>query len=141
MPELARCAQVETLPAQVVSQGILNRLPSAHRPVCSHMVRAGLLHTIQQRLAGDELVPCAAGAAGRRQGGVPGGGQKHVPLLLRAKEPAVEERLLKIAATKGAGEAPGVAAAAGAAGGGGNGSGPAAEEAAQLVGAQSAAAQ
>lgn len=107
------------------------------------MVRAGLLHTIQQRLAGDELALSAAG--GKRQGGMPGAGQRHVPLLLRAKEPAVEERLLKVTAAKGAGtagegaaaaaSAPGASAAAGA----GNGSGPA-EEAGELVGAKPATA-
>ena len=77
------------------------------------MVRAGLLHTLPQRLAADELAPAAAGAAGgRRQGGsgMPGTGQRHVPLLLRAKEPAVEERLQKLAAAR---EAGGAAAAAG----------------------------
>lgn len=90
----------------------------------SHLVRAGLLHTIQQRLAADGLAPAAAGAGcGKRQGGsgVPGTGQRHVPLLLRAKEPAVEERLLKLAAAREAGGP--VAAAAAADGGEGDGTG------------------
>ena len=87
------------------------------------MVRAGLLHTIQQRLAGDELAPSTAG--GKRQGGMPGTGQRHVPLLLRAKEPAVEERLLKVAAGKGAdGAGDAAAAAAEAVARAGNGGGP-----------------
>ncbi|KAL4432546.1 hypothetical protein ABPG77_000483 [Micractinium sp. CCAP 211/92] len=71
----------------------------------SHMIRAGTLHTIQQRLAA-EPVPDAgtsSGAGGsNRKGGPAAAGPKHVPLLLRAKEPAVEERLLKLAAARAA---------------------------------------
>lgn len=93
------------------------------------MVRAGLLHTIQQKLAADPLATAAGGGTPKRHAGAPGAGQKHVPLMLRAKEPAVEERQLKLAAAKEA-----AAAAAAAAAGGGSG---AAEAAAQPAGAAS----
>lgn len=67
------------------------------------MIRAGTLHTIQQRLAGDAVLQpgsSSSGGGSKRQRGYVGG-PKHVPLLLRAKEPAVEERLLKLAAARG----------------------------------------
>ena len=88
----------------------------------SHLIRAGLLHRIQGKLAADELEPAAAGADVNRRTrslrGVPGagGGGRHVPLLQRAKEPAVEERLLKLKAARaaaGGGEDEASAAAAG----------------------------
>ncbi|KAL4436896.1 hypothetical protein ABPG75_004035 [Micractinium tetrahymenae] len=75
----------------------------------SHMIRAGTLHTIQQRLAADRLLDEGGsdgsgngGSGGKRKAGPAAAGPKHVPLLLRAKEPAVEERLLKLAASRGA---------------------------------------
>lgn len=71
----------------------------------SHMIRAGTLHTIQQRLAADEVLDAGASGSsggGKRARGAAAAGPKHVPLLLRAKEPAVEERLLKLAAARGA---------------------------------------
>lgn len=72
---------------------------------CSHMIRAGTLHTIQQRLAA-EPVPDAGTSSGAGGSNRTAAGPKHVPLLLRAKEPAVEERLLKLAAARaGAGGA------------------------------------
>lgn len=78
------------------------------------MIRAGTLHTIQQRLAADQVLgdssSCGVGKRGR---GAAAAGPKHVPLLLRAKEPAVEERLLKLAAARGGATAGATALAAG----------------------------
>jgi hypothetical protein len=66
---------------------------------CSHLIRAGTLHSIQQRLAADQLG--TAGSSGKQQRSDAGGsGPRHIPLLQRAKEPAVEERLLKLAAAR-----------------------------------------
>lgn len=77
--------------------------------LCSHLVRAGLLQTIQLKLAGDPLAEAPPGGrGGRKPGGAPA---RHIPLMLRAKEPAVEERLLRLAATGEAGGATGAAAA------------------------------
>lgn len=63
-----------------------------------------MLHTIQQRLASDHLQHDGTNGGGKRQRGGAGAAtacSKHVPLLQRAKEPAVEERLLKLAAVRG----------------------------------------
>lgn len=69
------------------------------------MVRAGLLHIVQDKLAGDALQPGAGGDSRRKQQGppgMPGASARHIPLLRRAREPAIEERLLKVAASRAA---------------------------------------
>lgn len=82
------------------------RLPCLLPPCLrSHLVRAGMLHTIQARLAGDAL-DRAGGVGGtgasRRHRGAHTRGGKYVPLLERAREPTVEERIERLEAARAA---------------------------------------
>ena len=72
-----------------------------------------MLHTIQSRLAGDALDHAGGVGAGRRQRAAHTRGGKHVPLLQRAREPAVEERMQRLEAARAAAADGGAAAADG----------------------------
>jgi hypothetical protein len=77
------------------------------------MVRAGTLHTIQQRLESDMAQEGCRGGKRPRRAAAVGGPAKHTPLMLRWKEPSVEERMQKLEASRAAAEAEAAAVAAG----------------------------
>jgi hypothetical protein len=74
------------------------------------MVRAGTLHTIQQRLESDMAQEGCRGGKRPRRAAAVGGPAKHTPLMLRWKEPSVEERMQKLEASRAAAEAEAAAA-------------------------------
>ena len=102
------------------------------------MVRAGTLHTIQQRLESDMAQEGCRGGKRPRRAAAVGGPAKHTPLMLRWKEPSVEERMQKLEASRAAAEAEAAAAAVAAGGGQAPAAVPAAGGAAAAPGAAAA---
>ncbi|KAL4858223.1 tRNA pseudouridine(38/39) synthase [Chlorella vulgaris] len=114
-PQYSRASEEPLLLYSCTYDGLrFRRTPQNYRAVqgvledalSSHLIRAGTIHSIQQRLAADPAhdAPGNTGngnpVAAKAAAGTTQWATKHTPLMLRPMEPTMEERIAKLAAAR-----------------------------------------